>query len=150
VSVLLARNRRVIEECFLWANQRRAFQGRKLLDQPVIRYKLGDMISQNEACFALFERVIHLFNTSSLDQRAQLGGITAFLKFRATRTATAIADHASQIVGGRAVTRSGPGKLVERFARSYKQVSIFGGSEEVLVDLGVRQAVKLLPHNARL
>lgn len=35
--------RMVTEECFKWANQRMVF-GKKLIEQPVIRFKLADMV----------------------------------------------------------------------------------------------------------
>jgi alkylation response protein AidB-like acyl-CoA dehydrogenase len=39
--------RLVTEECFKWACQRKVF-GRPLIEQPVIRLKLGQMISDVE------------------------------------------------------------------------------------------------------
>lgn len=37
------------------------------------------------------------------------------------------------------------GALVEQFHRTYKFDAILGGTEEVLADLGVRQASKSMP-----
>jgi alkylation response protein AidB-like acyl-CoA dehydrogenase len=36
--------RLVTEECFKWASQRKVF-GKALIEQPVIRFKLGQMVS---------------------------------------------------------------------------------------------------------
>ncbi len=73
-----------------------------------------------------------------------LGGPIALLKYKQTRVAQLVADHACQVFGGRALTRSGMGVLVEKFQRSQKMQAILGGSEEVLADLALRQAVKSL------
>jgi alkylation response protein AidB-like acyl-CoA dehydrogenase len=67
------------------------------------------------------------------------------LKSHATRGAHECADEAVNIFGGRGLTQSGMGKSVEMFHRTYKFDSILGGAEEVLADLGVRQALKAMP-----
>lgn len=51
--------------------------------------------------------------------------------------------------GGRGITQSGMGKVVEQFHRTYKFDAILGGTEEILGDLGVRQAMRFMP-NAKL
>lgn len=55
-----------------------------------------------------------------------------------------IADNACQIFGGRSVTRTGMGKRVEAFMRCYKIPAIYGGSEEIMADVAVRQEVARL------
>jgi len=149
-SMVLARTRRIIEECFLWANQREVF-GKKLLEQPVIRQHLGDMISDYSAAYSLYERVTAQYIATPVAVRNErLGGPTALLKYRCTRMSTNVADKAVQIFGGRAVTKTGMGKNVSRFQKSFKLASVYGGSEEIMVDLGIRQAMKSMPSNAKL
>jgi alkylation response protein AidB-like acyl-CoA dehydrogenase len=63
----------------------------------------------------------------------------------ATRSAHEIADEAVQIFGGRGITQTGMGRVIEMFHRTYKFDAILGGAEEVLGDLGVRQAMKNMP-----
>jgi hypothetical protein len=48
-------------------------------------------------------------------------------------------------VGGRGITKGGMGGTIEMFARTYKFDAILGGSEEILADLGIRQAVRNFP-----
>lgn len=79
------------------------------------------------------------------EQALHLAGQIALLKMYATRTAHDIADDAVQIFGGRGITKGGMGNLVEGFARTYKFDAILGGSEEILADLGIRQAVRNFP-----
>jgi alkylation response protein AidB-like acyl-CoA dehydrogenase len=67
-----------------------------------------------------------------------------------TRYGGEIADDAVQILGGRGLTQSGMGKFVEQFQRTHKFDAILGGAEEVLGDLGVRQAMRSMPKDQRL
>lgn len=67
-----------------------------------------------------------------------------------TRYSGEIADDAVQILGGRGLTQSGMGKYVEQFQRTQKFDAILGGAEEVLGDLGVRQAMRSMPKDQRL
>jgi len=137
--------RSITEECLKWANQRVIF-GKRLIDQPVIRQKLAKMIAICEANQAWLESITHQMNKLSYkDQNTLLGGPIALLKATATRGAHECADEAVQIFGGRGLTQSGMGKSVEMFHRTYKFDSILGGAEEVLADLGVRQALKAMP-----
>ena len=54
-----------------------------------------------------------------------------------------------QIFGGRAITKTGMGRLVEAHQRTFKYGAILGGSEEIMADLGIRQALRNMP-NSRL
>lgn len=42
------------------------------------------------------------------------------------------------------------GSFVEKFQKSFKFASIYGGSEEIMADLGVKQAMRAFPKNAKL
>ena len=75
-------------------------------------------------------------------EKDYLAGEIALLKYQTTRAMTLIADNGCQLFGGRAVTKTGMGKYMERLNRAYKIFSIYGGSEEIMADLGVRQAMK--------
>ncbi|TKW52584.1 Long-chain specific acyl-CoA dehydrogenase, mitochondrial [Colletotrichum tanaceti] len=141
--------RTIVEECLLWANQRLVF-GKKLIDQPVIRLKLAKMIALTESHQSWLETVTYQMNQMPYKEQAKhLGGPIGLLKMSATRAAHEIADEAVQIWGGRGLTRTGMGRVIEMFNRTYKFDAILGGAEEVLGDLGVRQAMKFMP-KARL
>lgn len=138
-------SRMVTEECMKWANQRLVF-GKKLMEQPVIRQKLAKMIAHCESNQAWLENVTYQMCNMPYSQQSQhLAGPIGLLKMFATRSAHEIADEAVQIFGGRALTQSGMGRTIEMFHRTYKFDAILGGAEEVLADLGVRQAVKGMP-----
>jgi len=142
--------RMALQECFLWASQRVVF-GKKLIEQPVIRYKLGRMIGGIEALEGYMESITYqMQNMAEMAQMAELGGAIAILKYEATRTITMVSDEACQIFGGRALTSTGMGKNIENIQRTFKFASILGGSEEIMADLGVRQAMLSFPPAAKL
>jgi len=150
VCQVVASSRFVLEECFKWTAQRMVF-GKPLVNQPVIREKLARMVSELESVTAWLENVtFQMQNMSYKEQQAKLAGPTALLKYQVTRVAHNIADDACQIFGGRAITKTGMGKYIERFQRTYKFGAILGGSEEIMADLGIKQAMRDYPSNAKL
>ena len=104
------------------------------------------MISHTEACQAYLESITYQMCNMTYEQQGKLlGGPIALLKAYLTRCAHEVADDAVNIFGGRGLTQTGMGSVVEQFHRTYKFDAILGGTEEVLMDLGVRQASKLMP-----
>jgi alkylation response protein AidB-like acyl-CoA dehydrogenase len=135
-------SRTITEECIKWANQRIIF-GKRLVDEPVVRQKLAKCIQLCETSQAWLENITFQMNHMSYKQQSKhLGGPIGLLKTYATRCAHEIADEAVNIFGGRGLTQTGMGKFVEQFHRVYKLDAIPGGAEEVLADLGVKQAMK--------
>ncbi|KAL5120328.1 hypothetical protein ACEQ8H_001618 [Pleosporales sp. CAS-2024a] len=142
---VIRHSRTIVEECLKWCNQRMVF-GKKLVEQPAIRQKLAKMISHVEANQAWLESMAYqMCHMSYQQQSTLLGGPIGLLKSFATRSAHEIADEAVNIFGGRGLTQSGMGRVVEEFHRTYKFDAILGGTEEILADLGVRQAYKNFP-----
>ncbi|PVG01670.1 acyl-CoA dehydrogenase NM domain-like protein [Serendipita vermifera] len=142
--------RLVIEECLKWVNQREVF-GRPLVSQAVIRHKLAAMIARCESAQAWLENITYQMTKMSYRQQSdKLAGQIAFAKMYATRTAQETAADAVQIFGGRGITKTGMGRFIEHYHRTVTFDAILGGAEDVLGDLGVRQAVKKMPKNARL
>ncbi|KAH8818477.1 acyl-CoA dehydrogenase-like protein [Hyaloscypha sp. PMI_1271] len=140
-------SRLVTEECMKWSNQRLVF-GKRLIEQPVIRQKLAKMIAHCESNQAWLENITYQMTLMPYKQQsAHLAGPIGLLKMFATRSAHEIADDAVQIFGGRGLTQTAMGKTVEMFHRTYKFDAILGGAEEVLGDLGVRQALRNMPRS---
>lgn len=141
VHSTLGMARNVVADCYKWAMARKAF-GKRLIDQPVIRYKLAEMSAAVESLDAWAESITYQMEKMPYaEQATKLGASIALLKFHTTRTCVMVADNACQIFGGRAVTKSGLGKPIEEFQRCYKIAAIYGGSEEVLADVAVRTTV---------
>lgn len=72
-----------------------------------------------------------------------MGGTTALLKVQAGIVAKYITDESQKLMGGLGLTKTGQGARIEAIARSIPTLIVPGGSEDVLLDLGVREAVKL-------
>ena len=149
IAGILAAARSIVDECFRWANQRQVF-GKKLLEQAVIRFKLAKMVSEVESAYNWLENLTYQMTKMAYKEQAiKLAGPIALLKFISTRVAHNVSDDACQIFGGRAITKTGMGRFVESFQRTYKFAAILGGSEEIMADLGIRQAMRNFP-NAKL
>ncbi|KAG6831805.1 hypothetical protein H0H92_007482 [Tricholoma furcatifolium] len=121
--------RLIVEECLKWATQRHVF-GKPLTSQAVIRSKLAAMIARVESAQNWVENVTYQMNNMNYKEQSNyLAGQIAFLKKYCTETAQETAKDAVQIFGGRGITKT---------------------AEDVLGDLGVRQALRKMPKNARL
>ena len=135
-------SRLMFEECFRWSMAREIF-GKRLIDQPVIRAKLASMAAEIEAVHSMLEDLTYqMCNMTAKAMSSNLAGPIALLKYKQTRVANMVADNACQILGGRALTRSGMGVLIEKYQRSQKMQAILGGSEEIMADFAMRQAIK--------
>ncbi|TFK40295.1 acyl-CoA dehydrogenase [Crucibulum laeve] len=143
-------HRLIVEECLKWTNQRKAF-GKPLHSQAVIRSKLAAMISRVESVQNWLENLTHQMNNMSYkEQASKLAGPIGLLKMHATRSAQLTATDAVQVFGGRGITRTGMGEFIEHYHRTVPFDAILGGAEDVLGDLGVRQAIRGMPKNAKL
>merc|ERR1719437_357449 len=78
-----------------------------------------------------------------MESTMKLGGVTALLKAQCTKVFEYCAREAAQIFGGLSYTRGGRGEKVERLSREVRAMAVPGGSEEIMLDLGVRQTTKL-------
>ncbi|KAJ3216900.1 hypothetical protein HDU67_008807 [Dinochytrium kinnereticum] len=110
----------------------------------VIRNKLAHMSRQIEATQSWLEFLCYQLCTMSHQEAlVKLGGPIALLKAQCTVTVEYCAREASQILGGIAYTKGGKGEKVERIYRDVRAFAIPGGSEEIMLDLGIRQAQKV-------
>ncbi|CAL3968969.1 hypothetical protein PZA11_004911 [Diplocarpon coronariae] len=130
-------------ESMIYAHKRRTF-GQTLISHPVIRLKLAHMARQIEASYAWLESLIHQISHMP-EQMAmlRLGGPIAGLKAQATVTFEFCAREASQIFGGLSYSRGGQGGKVERLYRDVRAYAIPGGSEEIMLDLSIRQSLRV-------
>ncbi|KAI5476162.1 hypothetical protein MNV49_000380 [Pseudohyphozyma bogoriensis] len=110
------------EESLVYASKRKTF-GVLLRDHPVIRNKSTQ------------------YDPETLMMRG--GGPIALLKANATETFEFCAKEATQIFGGLAYSRGGQGEKVERLYREVRAYTIPGGSSEIMLDLGIRQSIKI-------
>jgi alkylation response protein AidB-like acyl-CoA dehydrogenase len=131
-----------LEESFAYASKRHTF-GRPLIDHEVIRWKLAEMTRQVESTHAWLESITYQMNQLPYEQAMTvLAGPISLMKAHSTKVFEYCAREASQIFGGNSYTQSGLGEKIERLYRDVRAYAIPGGSEEILLDLGVRQALK--------
>eukprot|EP00391_Amoebophrya_sp_Ameob2_P003637 CAMPEP_0179000056 /NCGR_PEP_ID=MMETSP0795-20121207/10444_1 /TAXON_ID=88552 /ORGANISM="Amoebophrya sp., Strain Ameob2" /LENGTH=424 /DNA_ID=CAMNT_0020692979 /DNA_START=252 /DNA_END=1526 /DNA_ORIENTATION=- len=136
-------SRDLVEEAQKYALKRSTF-GKKLIDHPVIRWKLAEMIRMVESMHHWLENLTYQMCHMPFEvAQKELGGTLALAKVNSSKVMEYCAREASQIFGGNAYTKSGLGEKVERLYRDVRAYAIPGGSEEILLDLGVREAVKL-------
>jgi len=131
------------EESVKYASKRETF-GQKLIAHAIIRNKLAQMAGRIEACHAWLETLV--FQAHSMDETEamlKLGGAIAGLKAQATQTFEFAAREASQIFGGLSYSRGGQGAKIERLYRDVRAYAIPGGSEEIMLDLSIRQSMKV-------
>ena len=134
--------RMCLEESVKYAMKRKTF-GKALIDHEVIRWKIAEMARQIEATHAWLESITFQMNTLPYEQAMTvLAGPISLMKAHSTKVFEYCAREASQIFGGNSYARSGMGEKIERMYRDVRAYAIPGGSEEILLDLGVRQAVK--------
>ena len=132
-----------LSESLKYAHKRRTF-GKRLIDHPVIRLKLAHMARQIEASYSWLESLIYQCQMmAETEAMLKLGGAIAGLKAQATTTFEFCAREASQIFGGLSYSRGGQGGKIERLYRDVRAYAIPGGSEEIMLDLSIRQALRV-------
>merc|ERR1719322_53766 len=132
-----------IEESLKFANKRKTF-GKTLIQHPVTRWKIAEMARLVESTHAWLENLTYQMQTMHhMEATMKLGGSTALLKVQCTKVFEYCAREAAQIFGGLSYTRGGQGEKVERLSREVRAMAVPGGSEEVMLDLGIRQTKKL-------
>ncbi|KAL2003421.1 hypothetical protein VTN02DRAFT_3931 [Thermoascus thermophilus] len=144
VSVGVTRQARVgLAAAFEYCLKREAF-GKKLMDQPVVRHRLAKAGAELETTWAWIEQILYqLCHLKKEDADRQLGGLTALAKAKAGMVLTECAQCAVLLFGGNGYTATGQGEIAERLWREVPGSRIPGGSEDVLLDLAVRQLVKI-------
>lgn len=164
ISVGVTRQARVaLSAAFSYCLKREAF-GKTLMDQPVVRHRLAKAGAELETMWAWVEQILYqLCHLSKEEGDRQLGGLTALAKAKSAMVLNECAQVAVLLFGGNGFTQTGQGELAEgKFGFShlfpsfetnlfiltaiYRDVPgarIPGGSEDVLLDLSVRQLVKI-------
>jgi acyl-CoA dehydrogenase len=161
ISISVNRLARVaLSSAFEYCLKREAF-GKTLMDQPVVRHRLAKCGADLEAHWAWVEQFTYcMTKLSEADANRELGGLTALAKAQAGRVIETCASTAILLFGGNGYTKSGQGAIVESTSSSshskaflsltqYTEVfreipgaRIPGSSEDVMLDLAVRQLVK--------
>lgn len=149
IAIGVTRSARVaLSSAFTYVMKREAF-GKPLMDQPVVRHRLAKCGGELESLAAWVDQLV--YQMSHLEKKVsdvELGGLTALAKARAGMVFEKCARCAVLLFGGNGFTRTGQGELVEKLSREVPGARIPGGSEDVLLDLSVRQLLK--NYNAKM
>ncbi|KAJ4296642.1 hypothetical protein N0V90_006690 [Kalmusia sp. IMI 367209] len=122
--------------------KREAF-GKALVEQPVVRQRLARCGAMLESQWAWVEQFVYQMTQLPKEVAdVELGGLTAMAKAQAGIVLNECAQCAMLLFGGNGYTKTGQGEVVERIYREVPGIRIPGGSEDVMMDLGVRQLVK--------
>ena len=109
------------------------YQMTKMSEEEIHQYLAG---------YVVLNSTNHITHSLTHLHSRNMNRTIALLKYRQTRASTLVSDNACQIFGGRALTQSGMGSVIEKFQKSFKFQAILGGSEEIMADFAIRQADK--------
>jgi alkylation response protein AidB-like acyl-CoA dehydrogenase len=126
-----------IEEAIKYGRSRTTF-GHRLMDHQVLRHKVAEMATRVESCHAMLEQICYQWTRGVSTN--DLAGPIALVKVQATKNQEFCAREASQIFGGNSFLRGGVADKVERIYRETRVSAIGGGSEEIMIDLAMKQA----------
>ncbi|KAL2353890.1 acyl-CoA dehydrogenase [Cryomyces antarcticus] len=151
IAIGATRQARVaLAAAFAYCLKREAF-GKTLMDQPVVRHRLAKCGAELESQWAWVEQFVYqMTKLPKTDADVELGGLTALAKAQAGRVLDECARCAVLLFGGNGYTRTGQGELAERIYREVPGIRIPGGSEDVMMDLAVRQLVKNYQNKTKL
>ncbi|KAK5021537.1 hypothetical protein LTS07_010944 [Exophiala sideris] len=143
ISVSVARQARVaLSSAFAYVMKREAF-GKQLIEQPVVRHRLAKAGAELETLQAWVEQFLYyMTQLTKAEADIKLGGLTALAKAKAGMVLNECAQTAVLLFGGNGYTRTGQGEIAERIYREVPGARIPGGSEDVMLDLAIRQLVK--------
>ena len=129
-----------VDEAIDWAMERETF-GKKLIRHQVIRHKIANMSRKTLACQSFLERIAYQMMYDPYGEKDKsLARNVALCKVQCSQTCQYCVIEASQIFGGRSYVRGGRGGKIDRIYRSIRAQAIAGGSEEIMLDLAMRQA----------
>lgn len=151
IAFTALRYARVCMEDAIAHTRRREVFGSKLIEQPVVRHKIGHMAREVEALQAWTESIIFQQLNLTIPQSNLLtGGTCALLKAHAGIVLEKVVREAVHLLGGMGLTKGGTGERIERIWREVKALTVPGGSEDVMLDLGVRQQLKLVGPQSKI
>jgi len=130
--------RECLDSAVRYARMRKTF-GKPLSSHQVIRHKMMECGRTIMATHAFQLSIIAQISVKD-DNTDSFAGPIALCKVQSTKGLEFVVRECSQIFGGKAYLRSGPGIAVERTYREVRVLAIGGGSEEIMLDLAARQA----------
>ncbi|KAI9706244.1 MAG: hypothetical protein M1820_004819 [Bogoriella megaspora] len=138
-TAALRLSRVAAQDAYNYACIRETF-GKRLIAHHGIRSKVATFGLLIEPVHAFLEQLIYIIEQSRISgKEVNIGGQTALLKVMATRCLEKCVREAQQIMGGAGYSKSGHGARIEAISRDVRVHVVGGGSEEIMLDLAVRQ-----------
>jgi alkylation response protein AidB-like acyl-CoA dehydrogenase len=130
------------QDAYVYACERETF-GKPLIEHAPIRSKIATFGLFIEPAHAFLEQLVFIIENARVSGREiNVGGMTALLKVMSTRCLEKVCREAQQILGGAAYNRAGKGARIEQISRDVRVYVVGGGSEEIMLDLAVRQEAR--------
>jgi len=126
-----------LKESVKYAKLRKTF-GKPLIEHQVIKHKLAEMGRQLQSTYAYMEKLAFALQKDPLAQYDKsIPANIALFKVQATKMLEFVAREGSQIFGGASYVE---GKIIDRVYRDVRAFAIYGGSEEIMLDVSTRLA----------
>ena len=130
------------QDAYTYACERETF-GKKLIEHPGIKSKIATFGILIEPAHSFLEQLCYIIETSRVTgKEVNVGGMTALLKVMSTRCLERVCREAQQIMGGAGYAKTGRGARIEQISRDVRVHVVGGGSEEIMLDLAVRQEAR--------
>ncbi|EXJ75312.1 acyl-CoA dehydrogenase [Cladophialophora psammophila CBS 110553] len=130
------------QDAYTYACDRETF-GKKLIEHAPIKSKIATFGLLIEPAHAFLEQLCYIIETGRVTGReVNVGGMTALLKVMSTRCLEKVCREAQQIMGGAGYAKTGRGARIEQISRDVRVHVVGGGSEEIMMDLAVRQEAR--------
>ena len=151
IAIGVTRQARVaLSAAFEYCLQREAF-GKALMEQAVVRHRLAKAGALLESQWAWVEQFVYQMTKLKKEEAdVELGGLTAMVKAQAGIVLDECARCAVLLFGGNGFTTTGKGEIAERIYRDVPGARVPGGSEDVMLDLAVRQLVKNFKNQTKI
>jgi len=126
-----------LQESVKYAKQRKTF-GKSLIKHQVIKAKLAEMGRMLMSTYSFMERLAFALQKDPLGQYDKsIPANISLLKVQASKMLEFVAREGSQIFGGASYVE---GKIIDRIYRDVRAFAIYGGSEEIMLDVSTRLA----------
>ena len=151
IAIGTTRQARVaLSAAFEYCLQREAF-GKALMEQAVVRHRLAKAGALLESQWAWVEQFVYQMTKLKKEEAdVELGGLTAMAKAHAGIVLDECARCSVLLFGGNGFTTTGKGELAARIYRDVPGARVPGGSEDVMLDLAVRQLVKNFKNQTKI
>ncbi|KAL2402458.1 Acyl-CoA dehydrogenase AFT10-1 [Exophiala dermatitidis] len=146
------------QDAYSYASERETF-GKPLIEHSAIKTKIATFGLLIEPAHAFLEQLCYIIEAARKQQQSKagagtegvssaspdpinVGGMTALLKVMSTRALEQVCREAQQIMGGAGYSKTGRGARIEQISRDVRVHVVGGGSEEIMLDLAVRQEAR--------